>query len=68
MHTPGPRTSYFPLALIVIYIAGTTGLIELGFGAFDATRAMANFMAGFFLVFSFFKLLDVPSFGRIREL
>lgn len=59
----GPRTSYFPLALVALYIAGTAGLIELSFGAFDANRAMANFMAGFFLVFSFFKLLDVPSFA-----
>jgi len=26
-------------------------------------RAMRHFMAGFFLVFSFFKLLDVPNFA-----
>lgn len=33
-------------------------------GTFDWMRAMGTFMAGFFLVFSFFKLLDVPGFAR----
>lgn len=32
--------------------------------AFDAHGWMNDFMAGFFLVFSFFKLLDVPAFAR----
>lgn len=59
----GPKPSYFPLALIVAYIAGTVALIEFTHSPFDHIRAMTNVMAGFFLVFSFFKLLDVKSFA-----
>ena len=60
---PEAKTSYFPLALIVAYILGVVALVELASGQFDGTRAMTNFMAGFFLVFSFFKLLDVSAFA-----
>jgi cation transport ATPase len=55
--------SYYPLILIVAYIVGVVGVIEWSFGRFDGGRAMMNFMAGFFLVFSFFKLLDVRAFA-----
>ena len=65
--TPTPpveeKTSYFPLALIVAYILGTVLLVEFAAGAFVWHRAMTNFMAGFFLVFSFFKLLDLRAFA-----
>ena len=62
-------TSLFPLLLIVGYILGAVLLIEVGAalgsdGAWSAERAMRHFMAGFFLVFSFFKLLDVRGFVR----
>ncbi len=60
---PEEKTSYFPLALIVAYILGVVALVEVTAGEFDATRAMMNFMAGFFLVFSFFKLLNVSAFA-----
>lgn len=56
-------TSYFPLTLIVGYILGVTLLIEAARGTFLWQEAMTNFMAGFFLVFSFFKLLDLRSFA-----
>lgn len=59
----GPRQSYFPLVLIVGYILGVTALVEAAAGGFDGMRAMTHFMAGFFLVFSFFKLLDLPAFA-----
>ena len=58
-----PQTSYFPLALIVGYILGVTLLIEASAGSFVWHRAMTHFMAGFFLVFSFFKLLDLRAFA-----
>lgn len=58
-----PRTSYYPLVLILLYLLGAVGLAEVAAGGFDAMRAMRHFMAGFFLVFSFFKLLDVPAFA-----
>ena len=58
-----PPTSYFPLLLILLYIGGGTLLIEAAAGRFDGMRAMAHFMAGFFLVFSFFKLLNLTAFA-----
>jgi hypothetical protein len=57
------RESLYPLLLIVGYIAGTVLLIEAAAGAFVAHRASQHFMAGFFLVFSFFKLLDLRGFA-----
>jgi|SRR5579883_601650 len=56
-------TSYFPLLLVLFYLLGVTAAVEIANGSFDATRAMGHFMAGFFLVFSFFKLLDVRAFA-----
>jgi hypothetical protein len=56
-------TSYYPLLLVLFYLLGVTAAVELVAGHFDPMRAMAHFMAGFFLVFSFFKLLDVRAFA-----
>lgn len=56
-------TTYFPLLLVLLYLVGLTGAMELAAGAFDPMRAMAHFMGGFFVVFSFFKLLDVRAFA-----
>jgi len=56
-------TSYYPLALILFFLLGVVALIEVAGGQFDAMRAMGHFMAGFFLVFSFFKLLDLRAFA-----
>jgi copper chaperone CopZ len=55
--------TYKPILLVFGYIFGATLLTEMAGGAFDWMRWMRHFMAGFFLVFSFFKLLDVPSFA-----
>lgn len=60
---PEPATSYFPLLLILLYLAGATAVFELSAGAFNGMRAMRHFMAGFFLVFSFFKLLNLTAFA-----
>jgi hypothetical protein len=60
---PEPKTSYYPLLLILLFLLGGTALVEVGAGAFDPMRAMRHFMAGFFLVFGFFKLLNVPAFA-----
>lgn len=54
--------SLYPLFLIVGYIAVTVGLIGVASGNYSAGSLMNNFMAGFFLVFSFFKLLDLRGF------
>jgi cation transport ATPase len=57
-------TTYKPILLIGAYITGITILAEMGRGDFDWQRWMQNFMAGFFLVFSFFKLLDLKGFAE----
>jgi hypothetical protein len=59
----GPPTSYFPLLLILFYLVGGVACLEVATGAFDPMRAMARFMAGFFLVFSFFKFLNLSAFA-----
>lgn len=56
-------TTYKPLLIILAYLLGITVLVEVRAGAFDGMRAMSTFMAGFFLTFSFFKLLDIPGFA-----
>jgi copper chaperone CopZ len=57
-----PKESLFPLFLIVGYIAGTVALVALATGDWSIHSLMRHFMAGFFLVFSFFKLLDLKGF------
>ena len=56
-------TTYRPLLLIVAYIVGVITLIELIAPPPNAMRAMQHFMGGFFIVFSFFKLLDLRAFS-----
>jgi copper chaperone CopZ len=57
-----PGESIYPLILIVGYIAGTVILVAWATGDWSAGALMRHFMAGFFLVFSFFKLLDLRGF------
>lgn len=55
--------TYKPLIIVFVYILLGVSLLELRSGSFDLMSAMNNFMAGFFIVFSFFKMLDVPNFA-----
>lgn len=55
-------TTYQPLFLILAYLIGLVGLFEITAGTFHWMRAMSHFMGGFFIAFSFFKLLDLPGF------
>ena len=55
--------TYKPILLIFGYIFGATILVEIISGAFVWIRWMEYFMAGFFLVFSFFKLLNLQGFA-----
>ena len=58
--------TYSPLLLIVAYILGGSVLLQIGMGGLagvTAVETMRYFMAGFFLVFSFFKLLDINAFA-----
>jgi copper chaperone CopZ len=59
--------SYKPLVIIVVYLLGTTLLLEYSSGMFLMKTWMANFMAGFFLVFSFFKMLDIAAFANAYQ-
>lgn len=56
--------TYLPVLLIFGFITGVTLLIQFQQGSFNPMQWMSHFMAGFFLVFSFFKLLDVPAFAN----
>lgn len=57
-------TTYKPILLIFAYITGITLLTEWMQGSFLWMRWMNHFMAGFFLVFSFFKLLNLRGFAQ----
>jgi copper chaperone CopZ len=57
-------TTYKPILLIFGYITGITFLAEWINGDFIWMRWMSHFMAGFFLVFSFFKLLNLKGFAE----
>lgn len=56
--------TYKPILIIFGYIIGITLLVEYLHGEFSWMRWMNHFMAGFFLVFSFFKLLNLKGFAE----
>jgi len=55
--------TYQPLLLIGSFIAGISLLTSIHAGELHAMMWMNNSMAGFFIVFSFFKLLDLRGFA-----
>jgi copper chaperone CopZ len=56
--------TYKPILLIFFYITIVTLLIQAGNNHFDLMQWMRHFMAGFFLVFSFFKMLNLKDFAE----
>lgn len=60
--TATEKKSYYPIFLIFGYIAGATLLAQMTTGSFNYMQWMSHFMAGFFMVFSFFKLLNIKGF------
>lgn len=58
------KDSYYPIFLIFGYITGITLLIQLAQGGFHWMHWMSHFMAGFFIVFSFFKLMNLKGFAE----
>ena len=54
--------TYKPVLLIFFYILAVTALIEFSTEQIDYSRWMRHFMAGFFLTFSFFKMLNLKGF------
>ncbi len=58
--------TYRPLLLILAYLLAASILVQVPQNGLTGVlwhETMRYFMAGFFLVFSFFKLLDVPAFA-----
>lgn len=55
--------TYKPLLLIIGFIAGVSLLSQYPFASFSSMLWMRHFMAGFFLVFAFFKLLNLQGFA-----
>lgn len=67
---PEKKPSLYPLIIIVSYIAGTVllaGVARAGWTIPDWHSLMLDFMAGFFLVFSFFKMLDLRGFAAAYQ-
>jgi copper chaperone CopZ len=60
---PATLATYKPLILVFAYILLVTLAVEALHGEFVLHRFMPHFMAGFFLVFSFFKMLDLSGFA-----
>lgn len=60
---PAFLSTYKPLLLVFAYILLVCFAIEFVNSSFNLHRFMPNFMAGFFLIFSFFKLLDLAGFA-----
>jgi len=56
--------TYKPILLIFFYILLVTTLVQTQNTKFDFMQAMRHFMSGFFLIFSFFKLLNLKGFAE----
>ncbi|MBC5834364.1 heavy-metal-associated domain-containing protein [Flavobacterium sp. F372] len=56
--------TYKPILLIFFYISLITVLIQFKNEKINIMEGMQHFMAGFFLVFSFFKLLNLKGFAE----
>ncbi len=56
--------TYRPILLIFGYITAVTVLIQFVQAEWNFMQWMTHFMAGFFLVFSFFKLLNLKGFAE----
>lgn len=56
-------STYKPLLLIVSFIAAVTALSQFPFASFSTMLWMRHFMAGFFIVFAFFKQLNLKGFA-----
>lgn len=61
---PDPSVgTYRPLIMIIAFILGVTVLAQWPLTNFDGMQWMRHFMAGFFIVFAFFKLLNLRGFA-----
>lgn len=56
--------TYKPILLIFGYITTLSLLVQLNNDSFNFMQWMNHFMAGFFLIFSFFKMLNLRGFAE----
>ena len=68
-HSPDVETktwieTYKPILLIFFYITLVAIITAVSATGFDGMVGMRVFMSGFFLVFSFFKMLDLKGFAK----
>lgn len=56
--------TYRPILLIAGYITVVSGIAAFAGGNFSGMEFMRMFMAGFFLTFSFFKMLNLKAFAE----
>ncbi len=61
-------TTYKPLLMIVGFILGVSILAQYPFEDFSWMLLMRHFMAGFFIVFAFFKLLNLSGFAESYQM
>lgn len=55
--------TYRPLIILLAYLLAVIAASALASGHFDLSTAMRLFMGGFFIAFSFFKMLDLRGFA-----
>lgn len=55
--------AYYPIFLITAYIVGVASINNFGWQGINWQGWMTQFMAGFFLIFSAFKFLDIRGFA-----
>ncbi len=56
-------TTYRPLIILLVYLLAVTASVLVAAGRCDEMLAMRVFMGGFFIAFSFFKMLDLRGFA-----
>ncbi len=60
---PTTVTTYYPLILVLAFVIAGASVLQLRNAAWDWSLLMSDFMGGFFVVFGFFKLLDIRGFA-----
>lgn len=60
--------TYKPLFMIVGFILGVSVLVQFPFSDFSGMLLMRHFMAGFFITFAFFKLLNLKGFAMSYQM
>jgi copper chaperone CopZ len=61
--TPAAAATYYPLMLVLGFILLGTSILQWRAGTWSSGQAMSDFMGCFFVVFAFFKLLDLNGFA-----